>query len=64
MVEEKSMEDRNMEDDVEADENDSTDAVLSALRRVIERGIVIWGDQKKKGSGPFCDLLYFLNRSP
>ena len=62
MVEEKSMEDRNMEDDVEADENDSTDAVLSALRRVIERGIVIWGDQKKKVQGLFAS--YFLNRSP
>ena len=42
MVEEKSMEDRSIEDDVEADENDSADTVLDALRRVIEGGIVIF----------------------
>ena len=29
-----------MEDDVEANENDSADTVLNALRRVIERGNV------------------------
>ena len=62
MVEEKSMEDRNMKDNMEADENDNADTVLDALRRVIERGIVIWDDQKKKVQGLFAS--YFLNRSP
>ena len=37
-----------MEDNVEADENANADTVLDALRRVIEKGIVIWGDQKKR----------------